>query len=549
MNEFQMDAQGYFLRNGQRFWPVGCNYTSASCGARIWQTWPEAEIRADLAGMKRFGFNTLRFFILWEDFEPEPGRYDPRVERRLQQFCQWCGECGICPHPSLFVGWMSGGIFWPPWKGRRNLFENAEVIERSLAFAQRCCVLLKGCDNLLAIDVGNEMSCLPDAHEAHPDAVRDWCIELLRRVKTEIPGVLVVPGNEQMMIFKDQGFRLTDPVGWDFYSAHGYPVPSWNECWMPGLRSPETQRRLPFYVKFLRAFGPVMLQEFGTIATFGAEEQRAYLKGMLERAWRAGANGFLLWCWKDIHASGHPYDKGGIERTLGLVDETGGVKPGLEPFIEFARELTSGVRAAPVVNPAGTVHLLLPQEWYVRDNQRNPGNEPAGQCEQYAGADSILDELGCQAVIVRKLDRNHRAPAIIPGAALRDDEIAALIPEVKNGQKLLWWAPNFYCWGPACRELAGAEIVDFFPDHVARFCWRDREWSLPGFPGRTMPVVRPVGSAAVEIQDRDGRPLLLRHKLGKGEIWTLLPLCATSAHPGHAGERAFATELVRLHLS
>src|ERR1043166_3661576 len=170
MSIFRLDSEGYFLRDGKRFWPVGCNYTSSSCGAMIWKSWPEAEIRADLAGMQRLGFNSLRFFVHWEDFEPEPGRYDPLMEKRLQQFCQWCAEFGIHAHPSLFVGWMSGGIFWPKWKGSRNLFEDADMVERSLAFAQRCCALLKDCNNILAIDAGNEMSCLPDAHEAHPEA-------------------------------------------------------------------------------------------------------------------------------------------------------------------------------------------------------------------------------------------------------------------------------------------------------------------------------------------------------------------------------------------
>src|ERR1043166_3705468 len=135
---------------------------------------------------------------------------------------------------------------------------------------------------------------------------------------------------------------------------------------------------------------------------------------------------------------------------------------------------------------------------------------------QYAGADSILDELGREAVIARSLPLDRRVPVIIPGAFLRDDEIAALIPEIKAGRRLLWWSPSFYCWGHACRELLGAEIVDFFPDHRANFTWQGSQRDLPGFPERTMPVVRPLESARVEIQKED--PLLLCHKLGAGEI-------------------------------
>ncbi len=544
MTHFQLDAAGYFLRDGQHFWPVGCNYTAASAGARFWRVWPEAEIHADLAAMRQLGFNTVRFFLTWEDFEPEPGKYEPLMEQRLRKFCRWCEELDLCPHPSLFTAWMSGGIFWPSWKGRRNLFEDPELRERSLAYAQRVAGILRGTGNLLAIDAGNEMSCLPDAHDAPPDVVRDWCLDLLKRIRAELPGVLVVPGNEQMMIFKDQGFRLTDNVGWNFYSAHGYPVPSWNETWMPGMRAPETQRRLPFYVKFLRAFGPVMVQEFGTIATFGVKEQRVYLSGMLDRALRAGANGFLFWCWTDIRTSIHPYGKGGLERTLGLTDHQRRVKPGLEPFVEFARELTSGTLTPPPLPLARRVELLLPQEWYFRDNQNNPGNHPAVQCEQYAGVDSILEESGRHAVVIRAPTDELRTPLIIPGAGLRDDEMARLIPTVAAGRRLLWWSPSPYCWGPAGRELVGAEIVDFLPDHAVSFTWKDQGWKLPGFPDRNMAVVRPIGEARVAIHDEAGRPLLICHRVGRGEIWTLLPLCRTSAHPDHATERAFATALI-----
>lgn len=547
MKMIRLDSQGYFQRDGARFWPVGCNYGPASTGPDFWIAWPEQEIRKDLAAMARLGFNTVRFFLVWEHFEPRPGRYDQTCEKRLPRLCRLCHEHGLLPHPSLFVGWMSGGIFWPPWKGRRNLFEDPCMARRSLAFVRRCARVLRDCPPLLAIDVGNEMSCLPDAHTAESDAVRDWCLELRKILREEVPSTLVVPGNEQMMFFKDQGFRLTDPIGWDFLSAHGYPVPLWNEAWMPGLKSTETQRRLPFYVKFLRAFGPVLVQEFGTIATFGAGEQRAYLKGVLERAWRAGANGFLFWCWKDFTAQRHPYDKGGIEKTLGLVDARGKVKPGLEVFVEFARELTSSRRGRPPSAVPRMVHLLLPREWYWRSNQRNPGNRPEVQFEQYAGADSILDELGWNAAVTR--EPHGRIPSIIPGAALRDDEIAGLVPKVRAGLRLLWWGLNFYAWGPACRELVGAEVVDFYPDHPASFSWNRKKWTLPGFPYETMAVVRPLRETEVLIADRQQRPLLLRKRIGRGEVWTLLPRCATSVHPNVAGERAFATELIRRFLA
>ena len=38
-----LDPNGYFVRGGARFVPVGVNYWPASCGVELWQRWPEGE--------------------------------------------------------------------------------------------------------------------------------------------------------------------------------------------------------------------------------------------------------------------------------------------------------------------------------------------------------------------------------------------------------------------------------------------------------------------------------------------------------------------------
>jgi tetratricopeptide (TPR) repeat protein len=50
------------------------------------------------------------------------GRYDEGMFRRLDTFLGWCAERQILAHPSLFVGGMSGGTFWPRGKDGRNLY-------------------------------------------------------------------------------------------------------------------------------------------------------------------------------------------------------------------------------------------------------------------------------------------------------------------------------------------------------------------------------------------------------------------------------------------
>src|SRR5690606_2325896 len=107
-----------------------------------------------------------------------------------------------------------------------------------------------------------------------------------------------------------------------------------------GLADEFTRSLLPFYVKCARAFGPVMLQEFGSILSAHPERADGYLRAMLPSCWRAGANGFLWWCFRDIHADVHPYVKNHFESELGLVDENRQVKPSLRYFVEFIREFS-----------------------------------------------------------------------------------------------------------------------------------------------------------------------------------------------------------------
>jgi endo-1,4-beta-mannosidase len=280
---------GYFRRAGERFVPAGVNYWPASCGVEMWARWPEAEIRHDLDVVAGLGLNTVRFFLRRQDLEPEPGRYDETMFARLAQLLGWFRERGLYAQPSLFVGWMSGGVFWPAWREGRNVFADPFLVERGIAFARRAAqVIAPFHDCVAGVDQGNELCCLPDSSQAPPAAVAAWCAAISRGVHEAYPQALVVSGNEQAQVATDSGWRFGQQPGTDFGSMHGYPVPNWHPVGFDGMTDPLCQSLLPFYTQIARAYGPVMLQEFGTIVTFGKAQQESYLHGMLPAAWEAG---------------------------------------------------------------------------------------------------------------------------------------------------------------------------------------------------------------------------------------------------------------------
>jgi hypothetical protein len=531
-----IDPEGYFALDGKRFVPVGVNYWPGSCGVEMWPRWPAAEIQHDLDVLASLGLNSVRFFLRWQDFEPEAGQYDRAMFERLAQFLAWCAERDLYAQPSLFVGWMSGGIFWPRWKGAHNAFGDPFMVERGTAFArQAASVIAPFHQHLLGIDQGNELCCLPDSRAASPQAVVGWCQAINEAIRSAYPHSLIVSGNEQNQIVDDSGWRFGAQPGTDYYSMHGYPVPTWHTVGFDGMTDPLCQSLLPFYTQVARAFGPVMVQEFGTIVTFGAQQQDSYLRAVLPACWEAGANGFLWWCLRDIAADVHPYLKHRFESTLGLVDARDRVKPGLEYFIAFARslQLLCRSRLQRDKGAGDAIGIYWPRHYYPRENPQNPGNVPQQLSRWLVVANYSLRQLGYHTRVVR--GDLPIAPDVhtilIPGALLDAHEVQALDAWVRAGNRLIWHAPDPVNWGYEYVRLLGAVPVDYRATrpkrsdaHVDVF---GQTWALETYP-RTMRVQVVPESATVLARDQDQLPVLLTNQAGQGTVVYALPVVEES---------------------
>ncbi|MBN1937874.1 MAG: cellulase family glycosylhydrolase [Anaerolineae bacterium] len=522
-SDLVIDQQGYFSHNGQRFVPAGVNYWPGSCGVEMWPRWPEAEIQHDLDVIKALGLNSIRFFLRWQDFEPAPGEYDAAMFGRLAQFLVWCREREVWAQPSLFVGWMSGGTFWPDWKGERNFFADPWMVERSTAFARRAAETIAPFHvRLLGIDQGNELCCLSDSTAAPPGQVIAWCAAINEAIRSVYPQALIISGNEQNQIVNDAGWRFDAQPGTDLYSMHGYPVPSWHSVGFDGMTDPLCQSLLPFYTQIARAFGPVMVQEFGTIVTFGQRQQDAYLKAVLPACWEAGANGFLWWCLRDIRADVHPYLSHRFESTLGLVDDEDRVKPGLAYFLEFARSIQE--RPAPSIE-ADTVGIYWPKHYYHRDTPLNPGNQPHRLSRWLVMTNWALRQLGYRTRIVRgdqPLSANLKK-LLISGAMLDALEVQAVETWVRGGGNLIWHGPDPINWGHEMVRLLGAWPVDYRSVRPVQVDAFGLTWVLDTYP-RDIRIELRTGAATIMARDGDRLPVLLRNDYGRGCVTFALPL-------------------------
>ncbi|OPZ31245.1 MAG: Cellulase (glycosyl hydrolase family 5) [Lentisphaerae bacterium ADurb.BinA184] len=510
-----LNGRGYFVRGGVRVVPVGVNYWPGSCGVEMWAAWPESEIRHDLDVVRDLGLNCVRFFLRWQDFEPRAGHYDVTALGRLDQLLGWFRERELLAQPSLIVGGMSGGRFWPDWKSGRNLYTDDFMLERSADFARQIAGRLTFHQRCLAgIDYGNE---LDGVDRAEPAAVRRWCQSVSQAVRSACPQALLVSGVSGGPLTTDGGWRYTDDLGTDFHSFHNYPVPHWTGLRFDGIRDRFAQALLPHGVSAIRVHGPVMVQEFGTLVTAGAASQEAYLRAVLPAAWEAGANGFLWWCLRDIRSRAYNYLRAGMESTLGLVDDQDRVKPGLQPFIAFARDVQSW--PAPERRPATC--LYWPRHYYSRETPANVGNDPRSVHNRMLSAyhQLSLNGTACGHVRGGQPFPEHVRTIVIAGCHLDADEAAALAKWVEAGGRLLWHAPFWHEWGPDLARLLGARPADFRLQRRCRVTAFGATWPFEWWhtPEECRLELHPEGAVPIGA-DETGFPFVWRHDLGAGRV-------------------------------
>src|SRR5205814_4026371 len=80
-----------------------------------WSEFDRAEVAADFARIAASGLDSVRVFLIWEDFQPARNRVDPVMLERLVTVADLADELGLVLVPTLFTGHMSGVNWIPAW--------------------------------------------------------------------------------------------------------------------------------------------------------------------------------------------------------------------------------------------------------------------------------------------------------------------------------------------------------------------------------------------------------------------------------------------------
>jgi hypothetical protein len=524
---------GALLRDGQPFRAVGVNYHPSRAGCQLWTDWDPVELRRDLRQMAGDGFNTVRFFLFWRDFEPVAGRYATAAFDRLRELAGLAGEAGLACVISLLTIWMNGQRLDLPWRQGRSLWRDAGMVARQEAYASRVAATLRGLSNVLAVDLGDEIANVEpgEASALSREAVAEWQRRLATVLRRQLPEVLVCQANDASGTLGPSPFGVDNAVGLDLVATHGFPT--WAPVSVESTLSYEATNLVPFLARFAGAYGVPFVDEIGS---YGVNEATAasYLRAAAASTLANGAAGVLTWCWQDIGTSAEPYQQRPTERYAGLRRLDGTAKPALAELRRIARS------AGRLAGPRRRARVAL----YVPELARTGGGTYLD-----AGVGTVATFYAYLLLKRAHLDADVVATGldgyqlvICPSVTrVTAPDLARLRAYLDDGGTI-YYSMGDHLHGFPGSGLAGLELVDYSLLATGRshIRWGEDEWPVDWQAGGARPTTVAATAGETMASYPDGTPAVQLHRVGRGRmVFCAAPIERQLDRPGRLVQRAW----------
>jgi endo-1,4-beta-mannosidase len=352
---------------------LGINYWPANKAMYWWRRFDAGEVRSDFERIRNASFDSVRIFLLWEDFQPQPDEVSETSLSRLVHVANTAADNHLGLLVTLFTGHMSGVNWLPAWatmhSGRAHRFRTVtdgyvvDAVPRNWYGEER----IRNAQELLArevgrclckhpalwaYDLGNENSnCVVAPSRESAIAWLDGVAGAIRAIDSEHPITLGLHAED---LEEDRNLGPCEAARvCDFLSMHAYPM------YLAWAGSAEDEKVVPFLGLITKWLGgrDVFLQEFGvpcadpvptTSLVPMLDEERAalYTGRVLDALHTEGFSGAMLWCFADYDASlwrEPPFDHAPHERHFGLWRRGYSAKPALAAVARFARRPRANV--------------------------------------------------------------------------------------------------------------------------------------------------------------------------------------------------------------
>jgi len=347
---------------------LGVNYWPSDKAMYWWRRFDTAQVQSDFRRLREAAFDSVRIFLLWEDFQPAPERISGDALRELKEVADAAASNQLSLIVTLFTGHMSGVNWLPNWAlmtgsdgGRFRVFENgriadgtprnwytdSEVRRAQVLLARTVAETLGDHPALWAYDLGNENSnCVVPPSRA---SAAEWLDSIAGAIRAVDPAHEITLGLHAEDLEEDRHLGPSEAGRvCDFLCMHGYPL------YLSWAASMDDVFVLPFLGLITRWLGgrDVLFEEFGAPAGSVDAGSVSYRIPLLDEARAAdftgralqclldsGFPGAMLWCFADYHPSlwpEPPLDVAKHERHFGLWRYDFTQKPALDQVKRFA---------------------------------------------------------------------------------------------------------------------------------------------------------------------------------------------------------------------
>ena len=504
---------------------LGCNYWASNAGMRMWEMFDAAVLERDFQLLSKCGVDTIRVFPTWNAFQPiedtkikwskfryrindQPlqtqGGLDAKQMQNFSVMLTLAEKYQLKVIVALITGWMSGGMFVPPFLQGEDLIASPKALVWECRFIREFVQAFKDSNVIIAWEPGNECNAM--SFDTTEDQNELWLSAITSAIREADATRPVYAG---MHSLTSTGAWNLFQTGYytDIQTTHPYPAFTMycNNEPMTCMRAALHAAAESTYYSGI-AKQPCLVEEIGTLGPIRLNEEleAEYFEKALVTAYQFGTTGFLWWCAFDQDRFDFaPYDVIAMEQNLGLFKFDGSAKP-ISKMMKKVKAQLKEIGALPPPNKHALVILTNSQdEWAVAYGSFMMAVQE-GYAVDFAYESQEFGEYDYYIL-----------PCLVGSNGLPKRQLERLLEKIKRGAKLLITYHSGYIG--RFEELTGLKSCGYeITNRTTNILLDGKTIEIPSIINLHTKAV----TAEVLSGERD-KTLFTKNAFGEGEIYFL----------------------------